>query len=88
MYILGPKEDDTKAKQFILKIFRDILKEANKKPRRTENLPPNKRAIETVLYSHYTCATDTENIKVVFEAVRHTIVMSNLSQFQLLSHNR
>lgn len=39
---------------------------------------------EKVIYSHFTCATDTENIKVVFEAVKDSILRKNLSQFNLI----
>ncbi|XP_041825085.1 guanine nucleotide-binding protein G(q) subunit alpha-like [Melanotaenia boesemani] len=35
------------------------------------------------LYSHYTCATDTENIRVVFKAVRDTLLRDNLERFNL-----
>lgn len=35
------------------------------------------------LYSHFTCATDTKNIRFVFEAVRHTIMINNLEMFNL-----
>uniref|UniRef100_A0A3P8TYI6 Guanine nucleotide-binding protein subunit alpha n=1 Tax=Amphiprion percula TaxID=161767 RepID=A0A3P8TYI6_AMPPE len=35
------------------------------------------------LYSHYTRATDTENIRVVFRAVRDTLFRDNLEKFNL-----
>ncbi|XP_029024624.1 guanine nucleotide-binding protein subunit alpha-14-like [Betta splendens] len=35
------------------------------------------------LYTHYTCATDTENIRVVFKAVKDTLFRDNLEQFNL-----
>ncbi|XP_076140438.1 guanine nucleotide-binding protein subunit alpha-14-like [Alosa pseudoharengus] len=35
------------------------------------------------LYSHFTCATDTENIRFVFNAVKHTILQNNLEMFNL-----
>ncbi|XP_071322518.1 guanine nucleotide-binding protein subunit alpha-14-like [Trachinotus anak] len=35
------------------------------------------------LYSHYTCATDTENIRVVFKAVKDTLFRDNLEKFNL-----
>uniref|UniRef100_A0A671SR73 Guanine nucleotide-binding protein subunit alpha n=1 Tax=Sinocyclocheilus anshuiensis TaxID=1608454 RepID=A0A671SR73_9TELE len=37
------------------------------------------------IYAHFTCATDTENIRFVFEAVKDTILRNNLSDFNLLS---
>uniref|UniRef100_A0AAY4DJP9 Guanine nucleotide-binding protein subunit alpha-11 n=1 Tax=Denticeps clupeoides TaxID=299321 RepID=A0AAY4DJP9_9TELE len=35
------------------------------------------------IYSHFTCATDTENICFVFNAVKHAILRNNLSNFNL-----
>ncbi|XP_070706281.1 guanine nucleotide-binding protein subunit alpha-14-like isoform X1 [Pempheris klunzingeri] len=35
------------------------------------------------LYTHFTCATDTENIRVVFKAVRDTLFRDNLEKFNL-----
>ncbi|XP_040915030.1 guanine nucleotide-binding protein subunit alpha-11-like [Toxotes jaculatrix] len=35
------------------------------------------------LYTHYTCATDTENIRVVFRAVKDTLFRDNLEKFNL-----
>ena len=35
------------------------------------------------LYNHFTCATDTENIRVVSKAVRDTVFQENLDRFGL-----
>uniref|UniRef100_A0A673MP30 Guanine nucleotide-binding protein subunit alpha-11 n=1 Tax=Sinocyclocheilus rhinocerous TaxID=307959 RepID=A0A673MP30_9TELE len=35
------------------------------------------------IYAHSTCATDTENIRFVFDAVKDTILRNNLSDFNL-----
>ncbi|XP_068609484.1 guanine nucleotide-binding protein subunit alpha-14-like [Brachionichthys hirsutus] len=35
------------------------------------------------LYTHYTCATDTENIRVVFKAVKDTLFMNHVREFNL-----
>ncbi|XP_010898615.2 guanine nucleotide-binding protein subunit alpha-14 [Esox lucius] len=35
------------------------------------------------LYNHFTCATDTENIRVVFKAVRDTVFQENMDRFNL-----
>ncbi|KAL0965790.1 hypothetical protein UPYG_G00285750 [Umbra pygmaea] len=35
------------------------------------------------LYNHFTCATDTENIKIVFKSVRDTIFQENLDKYNL-----
>ncbi|XP_037114563.1 guanine nucleotide-binding protein subunit alpha-14-like [Syngnathus acus] len=42
---------------------------------------PNK---DKKLYSHFTCATDTENIRFVFAAVKDTILRQTLQVFNLL----
>ena len=35
------------------------------------------------IYPHYTCATDTENMRVVFEQVRNFILERHLAMIQL-----
>uniref|UniRef100_A0A2D4KF63 Guanine nucleotide-binding protein subunit alpha n=1 Tax=Micrurus paraensis TaxID=1970185 RepID=A0A2D4KF63_9SAUR len=35
------------------------------------------------IYAHFTCATDTENIRFVFAAVKDTILTRNLKEFNL-----
>lgn len=40
------------------------------------NVNPNRR-----IYSHFTCATDTENIRFVFASVRSTLMQDNLQQY-------
>ncbi|CAG2176719.1 unnamed protein product [Oppiella nova] len=35
------------------------------------------------IYSHFTCATDTDNIKKVFEDVKHTILQIHIREFML-----
>lgn len=36
------------------------------------------------IYSHYTQATDTENIRFVFAAVKDTILQLNLKEYNLV----
>ena len=36
---------------------------------------------DKVIYSHFTCATDTENIRFVFKSVRDTILKMNLEEY-------
>jgi len=38
---------------------------------------------EKMFYSHFTCATDTENIKLVFCAVKDTILQNALKEFDM-----
>ncbi|XP_038130849.1 guanine nucleotide-binding protein subunit alpha-14-like [Cyprinodon tularosa] len=36
------------------------------------------------LYTHFTCATDTENIRIVFKAVKDTLFQENLERFNIV----
>lgn len=36
------------------------------------------------LYTHFTCATDTENIRIVFKSVKDTLFQENLDKFGLV----
>ncbi|TRY54328.1 hypothetical protein DNTS_021304 [Danionella cerebrum] len=38
---------------------------------------------EKIIYSHFTCATDTENIRFVFAAVKDTILQLTLKEYNL-----
>ncbi len=39
---------------------------------------------DKTIYSHFTCATDTENIRLIFVAVKDTILRLNLKEFNLV----
>ncbi|XP_011505328.1 PREDICTED: guanine nucleotide-binding protein G(i) subunit alpha-like [Ceratosolen solmsi marchali] len=45
----------------------------------------NKRKEQKQIYSHFTCATDTNNIQFVFDAVTDVIIQNNLSSCGLIS---
>ncbi|KAM4527252.1 guanine nucleotide-binding protein G(q) subunit alpha-like [Odontesthes bonariensis] len=45
------------------------------------SLNPNE---DKIIYSHFTCATDTDNIRFVFCAVKHHILQSNLEDHNLV----
>ncbi|KAF3845064.1 hypothetical protein F7725_008227 [Dissostichus mawsoni] len=40
---------------------------------------------DKIIYSHFTCATDTENIRFVFAAVKDTILQLNLKEYNLVT---
>ncbi|XP_013855115.1 guanine nucleotide-binding protein G(q) subunit alpha [Austrofundulus limnaeus] len=46
-----------------------------------ESLNPNE---DKIIYSHFTCATDTDNIRFVFCAVKHHILQINLEAQNLV----
>lgn len=62
----GRKGDSEAARIFIRNLFVNVLD--------TES--------ETVIYPHFTCATDTENITFVFAAVKDTILQTNLRDWR------
>ncbi|XP_011437271.1 guanine nucleotide-binding protein G(q) subunit alpha [Crassostrea angulata] len=39
---------------------------------------------DKIIYSHFTCATDTDNIRFVFAAVKDTILQLNLKEYNLV----
>lgn len=39
---------------------------------------------DKIIYSHFTCATDTENIRFVFAAVKDTILQHTLKEYNLV----
>lgn len=39
---------------------------------------------DKTIYPHFTCATDTENIRFVFAAVKDTILQLNLKEYNLV----
>ena len=39
---------------------------------------------DKIIYSHFTCATDTENIRFVFAAVKDTILQVHLKAYNLV----
>jgi guanine nucleotide-binding protein G(q) subunit alpha len=61
----GEKYDDKSARNFILKQFCD-----------TEDVDDGSK-----VYSHFTCATDTNNMRFVFEAVKSTILDQNIKEY-------
>jgi len=66
----GPVKNSSAAKEFIL----------NKYTKSFDRLKHTKRT----MYVHYTCATDTDNIKFVFAAVKDIIVQSYLINYNLV----
>lgn len=62
----GPEGEVEPAKAFILDIFKQCNKDAQKP-----------------IYHHFTCATDTNNIQVVFDVVSDIIIERNLAKIGL-----
>ena len=65
---IGPPEDPEIAKQFLLQLFLSVNPD-----------PDNKR-----IFSHFTQATDSENIRRVFNDVREHVLEENLKDYNLM----
>ncbi|GJQ73083.1 hypothetical protein Trydic_g1713 [Trypoxylus dichotomus] len=55
---------------------------------RTKFVNLNKRKDKKEIYTHFTCATDTNNIQFVFDAVTDVIIKNNLKDIGLLMKDR
>ena len=44
------------------------------------NRPKNPNQPKKEIYTHFTCATDTNNIKFVFESITDSIIMKHLKE--------
>ena len=62
LLLVGPKGDHLSAREFIHDMF-------------MRGIPPE---MKDRCFFHFTCATDTENIKRVFEDVRKVIMANNV----------
>ena len=67
-HYIGPPGDSDTAKEFILAMFMSV------------NPDPDNRRI----FAHFTQATDTENIKRVFNDVREHVLEQNLKDYNLM----
>ena len=67
---LGPEKDSSAAMDFILGLYIDTFERMRNKNRS--------------LYHHFTCATDTNNIRFVFAAVKDIILQSYLVRYNLV----
>ncbi|KPP58528.1 hypothetical protein Z043_123637, partial [Scleropages formosus] len=70
----GKKQDALAAMEFIEMMY--IQQAVNKEKRKDEK---NK-----AVYSHFTCATDTQNIRKVFSDVKETVLIKSLEEYYLL----
>ncbi|XP_036590286.1 guanine nucleotide-binding protein subunit alpha-15 [Trichosurus vulpecula] len=75
----GPKQDAEAAKQFILDMYTGIYTGSGDAKGSTRKNSRSRR-----LFSHYTCATDTHNIRKVFKDVRDSVLARYLDEINLL----
>ena len=62
--LTGPKRDNNKARDFFCEMFMQSI--------------PLERVGD--IYTHFTCATDTNNIKTIFEAVKNHILQVHIQE--------
>ncbi|XP_031804164.1 guanine nucleotide-binding protein subunit alpha-15 [Sarcophilus harrisii] len=75
----GPKQDVEAAKQFILDLYTGMYTGSGDIKGSTRKNSRSRR-----LFSHYTCATDTHNIRKVFKDVRDSVLARYLDEINLL----
>nr|XP_048686742.1 guanine nucleotide-binding protein subunit alpha-11 isoform X3 [Caretta caretta] len=80
----GPKRDAEAAKKFILEMYVDTYKRCSAVHRDAGQRPSKLASKSRCLYRHYTCATDTQNIRKVFKDVRDVVLVSYLDDINLL----
>ncbi|XP_041085079.1 guanine nucleotide-binding protein subunit alpha-11-like [Polyodon spathula] len=73
----GRKQDAGAAMEFIMHMY---MTEAERK----EKDKYDGRSSKKMVYPHFTCATDTNNIRYVFSAIRDTVLLNSLKEFSLL----
>ncbi|XP_025772134.1 guanine nucleotide-binding protein subunit alpha-15 [Puma concolor] len=75
----GPKQDVEAAKKFILDMYTRMYSSCVDSADGSRKGPRSRR-----LFSHYTCATDTQNIRKVFKDVRDSVLARYLDEINLL----
>lgn len=75
----GPKQDAEAAKSFILNMYVSMYASCVDGADADRKGPRSRR-----LFSHYTCATDTQNIRKVFKDVRDSVLARYLDEINLL----
>ncbi|KAM4808647.1 guanine nucleotide-binding protein subunit alpha-15 [Rhinophrynus dorsalis] len=74
----GPPKDAEAAKQFIYESYKEIFSKIRMQEPNGKDDPKNK------IYHHFTCATDTDNIRKVFNNVKEAVLVKYLVDFGIL----
>lgn len=75
----GPRQDAEAAKRFVLDMYTRMYAGGADGADGGRKVPRSRR-----LFSHYTCATDTQNIRKVFKDVRDSVLARYLDEINLL----
>ncbi|XP_015278804.1 PREDICTED: guanine nucleotide-binding protein subunit alpha-15-like [Gekko japonicus] len=79
----GPKQDAEAAKEFVLEMYMDVYQRSSI-PSHSSSMQISKDAHgPRILYPHYTCATDTQNICTVFDDIKDVVLATYLEEFNL-----
>lgn len=74
----GRKQDAAAAMEFIMHLY--LVEAERKEKEKGKHDGSSKKTV----YPHFTCATDTHNIRRVFSAIRDTVLLNSLKEFSLL----
>ncbi|XP_063003446.1 guanine nucleotide-binding protein subunit alpha-15-like [Elgaria multicarinata webbii] len=80
----GPKQDAPSAKRFILEMYMDIFTQFSDHDDNAGVRTSKEVCRPRILYPHYTCATDTQNIGTVFEDIKDAVLAGYLEEFNLV----
>lgn len=70
-WFVGKKRDPEAAMDFIREMYKLQAQNPDKKENKT-------------IYPHFTCATDTNNIRMVFSDVKDTVLIKSLQEYGVL----
>ncbi|XP_053159442.1 guanine nucleotide-binding protein subunit alpha-15 isoform X2 [Hemicordylus capensis] len=77
----GPRQDAKAAKEFILDMYMDVFTHVTFMDCHSSMGSLKERP--RLLFPHYTCATDTQNICTVFDDIQDAVLASYLEEFNL-----
>ncbi|XP_042336449.1 guanine nucleotide-binding protein subunit alpha-15 isoform X2 [Sceloporus undulatus] len=80
----GPKQDAEAAKWFILEMYTEVFRQSSVSDGICRAGPLKESSRPRILYPHYTCATDTQNIGTVFEDIKDAVLAGYLDEFNLV----
>ncbi|XP_075707211.1 guanine nucleotide-binding protein subunit alpha-15-like [Rhinoderma darwinii] len=76
----GPRQDAKAAKDFIGSAYKEIFEKTNVR----DILEQEKQKADRILYPHETCATDTENVRKVFNDIKDHVLRKFLIDFGIV----
>ena len=68
----GPKQDMQQARNYLASVYQTAFYIS-------DNVSDNRK-----LYIHFTCATDTENIRIIYDNLKDTVLGANMDELNLV----